>query len=99
MEPFMTADWGQAVDVAIQAIHAGGEIPDEVPQSVAAAARTLLYEPIELSHTADNVCYVNGQHRSEAMLRQGVEETVLRDTRLIAEPPLPEEISQVGVSS
>lgn len=98
-QPFMAADWGKAVQVAIQAIRNGGQIPDEVTPSVAAAARTLLYESIELGREADRVWYINGQHRTEAMLRQGVEETVLRETRLIAEPPLPGEIGQIGVSS
>ena len=97
MHPFMAADWGKAVQVAIQAIRNGGDITDEVTPSVASAAKTLLYESIELGRNADHVWYVNGQHRTEAMLRQGVEETVLRETRLIAEPPLPGEIGQVGV--
>lgn len=98
MEPFMTADWGKAVEAAIQAIQDGGQIPDDVPPRVDAAARTLLYESIELGREPDNVWYINGQHRTEAMLRQGVEETVLRETRLIAEPPLPGEIGQIGES-
>lgn len=98
MHPFMAADWGTAMQVAIQAIQHGGQIPDEVTPSVAAAARTLLYESIELGREADRVWYINGQHRTEAMLRQGVEETVLRETRLIAEPTLPGEIGQIGVS-
>ena len=35
MEPFMTADWGKAVEVAIQAIQDGGKIPAAAPPSVA----------------------------------------------------------------
>lgn len=99
MTPYMTADWGKAVEVAIQAIQDGGQIADDVPPSVAAAARTLLYESIELGREPGNVWYINGQHRTEAMLRQGVKETVLQETRLIAEPPLPGEIGQAGVST
>lgn len=96
MEPFMTADWGKAVEVAIQAIQDGGKIPAAAPPSVAAAARTLLYESIELAREPGRVWYINGQHRTEAMLRQGVEETILREIRLIAEPPLPGEIGQIA---
>ena len=58
---------------------------------MAAAARTLLDEPVELARDARKVWHVNGQHRTEAMLRQGVEEAVMVDTRLIDEPPLPGE--------
>lgn len=99
MGPYMNADWGGAVEVAIEAIQNGGQFPDEVPSSVAAAARTLLYESIELAREPGRVWYINGQHRSEAMLRQGIEETVLLETRLITEPPLPGEIGQAGVST
>ncbi|MFV8227350.1 hypothetical protein [Mycolicibacterium fortuitum] len=99
MEPYMHADWGSAVQAAIQAIQDGGQIPTDVPPSVAAAAETLLYESIELAREDGRVWYINGQHRTEAMLRQGVEETVLLETRLIAERPLPGEIGQAGVST
>ncbi|MFV8227348.1 hypothetical protein [Mycolicibacterium fortuitum] len=92
MKPFMEADWGKAVKAAIEAIQNGGQLPDGVPPSVADAASTLLYEPVELRRELGRVSYVNGQHRTEAMLRQGVEETVLRERRLIAGPPLPGEI-------
>lgn len=68
-----------------------------VPRDVAAAARTLLDEPVELARDADTVWYVNGQHRTEAMLRQGVEEAVMLGTRLIDEPPLPGEIRRMSV--
>lgn len=99
MEPYMDADWGSAVEVAIRVIQDAGEIPADVPPSVAAAAGTLLYESIELAREHGRVWYINGQHRTEAMLRQGVEETVLVETRLITEPALPGEIGQVGVST
>ncbi|MGB5111185.1 MAG: hypothetical protein WBO08_06010 [Mycobacterium sp.] len=98
MQRFMNADWGQAVSVAIQAIQNGGHIPHDVPPKVAAAAESLLYVPIELAREADSVWYINGQHRSEAMQRQGVTEAVLLETRLIVDPPLPGEICQAGVS-
>jgi hypothetical protein len=98
MRTYMAADWAQAVAVAIQAIEANGDIFDEVPRHVAAAATTLLHEPVELARDAGKVWYVNGQHRTEAMLRQGVEEAVMLDKRLIDEPPLPGEIRRVGVS-
>jgi hypothetical protein len=74
-----------------------GDILDVVPRDVAAAARTLLDEPVELARDAGKVWYVNGQHRTEAMLRQGVEEAVMLDTRLIDEPPLPGEIGRICV--
>ena len=64
---------------------------------MAAAARTLLDEPVELARDARKVWHVNGQHRTEAMLRQGVEEAVMVDTRLIDEPPLPGEIGRICV--
>lgn len=99
MKPFMDANWGKAVKVAIEAIQNGGQIPDAVPPSVADAARTLLCESIELARENGRVWYINGQHRTEAMQRQGVEETVLRETRLIDEPPLPGEIGQIGDSA
>ncbi len=99
MRSFMTADWGKAVEVAIRAIQGGGQIPADVPSSVAAAAGTLLYQSIEIAREGGRVWFINGQHRSEAMLRQGVEETVLLETRLISEPPLPDELGQAGVSS
>lgn len=99
MEPYMAAEWGSAVEVAIQAIQDGGQILVDVPPSVAGAARTLLYESIELAREDGRVWYINGQHRTEAMLRQGVQETVLLETRLVAEPPLPGEICQAGVST
>jgi len=70
---------------------------DVVPRDVAAAARTLLDEPVELARDAGKVWYVNGQHRTEAMLRQGVEEAVMVDTRLIDERPLPGEIGRICV--
>ncbi|MEW2484276.1 hypothetical protein AB0876_32290 [Mycobacterium sp. NPDC049093] len=99
MEQYMSADWGKAVEVAIEAIQNSGPIPDGVPPSVADAASTLLYESIELAREDGRVWYINGQHRSEAMQRQGVKETVIREKRLIAGPPLPGEIGQAGVSS
>jgi hypothetical protein len=98
MRPFMTVDWGDAVSVAVQAIQNGGRLPHEVSPQVVAAARTLLYEPIELVRDGDDVRYINGQHRCEAMQRQGVTETVLRETRPIVEPPLPGEIGEAGIS-
>ncbi len=73
MQTYMAANWGQAVSVAIQAIEAAGDITDEVPQDVAAAARTLLHEPVELARGDGEVWWVNGQHRTEAMLRQGTQ--------------------------
>jgi hypothetical protein len=94
----MTVDWGDAVSVAVQAIQNGGRLPHEVSPQVVAAARTLLYEPIELVRDGDDVRYINGQHRCEAMQRQGVTETVLRETRPIVEPPLPGEIGEAGIS-
>lgn len=97
MEKYLTVDWGQAVVVAIQAIEANGAIPDEVPHDVATAARTLIYESIELARNAGEVWWINGQHRSEAMARQGVEEAVVRDTRLVDEPPLRGEIRVAAV--
>ncbi|OKH80126.1 hypothetical protein EB73_33725 [Mycobacterium sp. SWH-M3] len=98
MEQYMSADWGKAVQVAIEAIHNAGQIPDTVPPSIADAANTLLNESVELAREDGKVWYINGQHRTEAMLRQGVEETVLRETRLITEPPLPGEIGQIGIA-
>lgn len=98
MQRYMEADWRQAVAVAIQAIESHGDIPDTVAPDVAAAARTFVHEPVELDREDDEVWWVNGQHRTEAMLRQGVEETVLRDKRLIDGPPLPGEIRRAGVS-
>jgi hypothetical protein len=59
-------------------------------------ARTLLHEPVELERDAGKVWWVNGQHRTEAMLRQGVKETIMRDKRLIDEPPLRGEIRRAG---
>lgn len=59
-------------------------------------ARTLLHEPVELERDAGKVWWVNGQHRTEAMLRQGVKETIMRDERLIDEPPLRGEIRRAG---
>ncbi|ODR25043.1 hypothetical protein BHQ19_14340 [Mycolicibacterium porcinum] len=99
IKPYLEADWGKAVETAIEAIKDGGQIPADIPPSVAAAAGTLLYESIELAREHGRVWYINGQHRTEAMLRQGVEETVLLETRLITEPPLPGEIDQAGVST
>jgi hypothetical protein len=98
MQRYMEVDWGQAVSVAIQAIEAHGDIPDKVAPDVAAAARTLIHEPVELEREADKVWWVNGQHRTEAMLRQGVEETLLRDKRLIDGPHLPGEMRRAAVS-
>ncbi len=98
MKPFMDADWSKAVKVAIEAIQDGGRIPEDVGASVADAARTLLHEPIELARENGKVWYINGQHRTEAMQRQGVEEALLRETRPIDQPPLPGEIGQVGIS-
>ena len=99
MDTYMTADWGHAVQTAIEAIQTGGQIPADVPPSVAAAARTLLYESIELAREGGRAWYINGQHRTEAMLRQGVQEAVLIETRLLAEPPLPGELGQAGGST
>lgn len=98
LQRYMEADWRQAVAVAIQAIESHGDISDTVAPGVAAAARTLVHEPVELDREEDEVWWVNGQHRTEAMLRQGVEETVLRDKRLIDGPPLPGEIRRAGIS-
>jgi hypothetical protein len=97
MQRYMEVDWEQAVSAAIQAIEAHGDIPNEVAPDVATAAKTLLHEPVELEREAGKVWWVNGQHRTAAMLRQGVEETLMRDKRLIEGPPLPGEIGRAGV--
>lgn len=89
MAGYLTVDWGQAVSVAAAVLQSGAEaVPDGVPADVAAAARTLLGEPVELDREDGEVWYINGQHRTEAMRRQGAEHALLRDTRAIDGPPL-----------
>jgi len=66
-----------------------------VPADAAAAARTLLGEPVELGREDGRAWYINGQHRTEAMLRQGVENTLLRHTRAIDGPPFAGELGPV----
>ena len=96
MTPYLTVDWGKAVAVALQSIEDDGDIPADVAPDVADAAQSLWLVPIELGRRDNKVWYVNGQHRTEAMLRQGVEETIVRETRPIDATPLPGEIRQVG---
>ena len=105
---YMAVDWGRAVRFALQLIEATADEPGlffwrvseaiipaeaEVPSNVASEAKSLCTNPIWLQRNADEVRYMNGRHRAEAMLRQGVEETIVRETRLIDAPPLPGERS------
>lgn len=93
MWEYMTTDWGQAVDVAVAVVTSGADdVPDDLPADVTYAARTLLRESVELGRDEGQVWWINGQHRTEAMKRQGVAETLLRDQRGIDEPPLPGEL-------
>ena len=98
MEFHMTKNWEQAVPVAVEALGAN-DICDEVPLDVASAAMSLLCDPIWLGRDDDDgYFYVNGGHRSEAMSRQGVEEVIVIETRLIDEARLPGEIREVRPS-
>ncbi|WP_336513281.1 hypothetical protein [Mycobacteroides abscessus] len=92
MARYMATDWGQAVAVAIRA-ERRENIPEDLPEDVADAAGSLFYDPMGLIRDPDGtVRWMNGQHRGEAMRRQGVEETIVEEKRRIDAPPLPGEI-------
>lgn len=92
MARYMATDWAEAVAIAILA-ERRENIPEGLPEDVADAAGCLFYDPMGLIRDPDGtVRWMNGQHRGEAMRRQGVEETIVEERRPIDAPPLSGEI-------
>jgi len=97
MTDYMDEDWNRATAVALDAQCLAAGIPGGTPRSIADAARSLWNDPIHLEREAgQQVRFGNGQHRAEAMRRQGVAETVVQEVRPIDAAPLAGEIRIVG---
>ncbi|SKM81308.1 hypothetical protein [Mycobacteroides abscessus] len=95
MEPFMKADWAEAVAIALRAGRRE-DLPEGLPRVLADAAGCLYYDPMGLIRLpGEEVRWMNGQHRGEAMRRQGVVETLVQETRTIGAPPLPGDIQRI----
>ncbi|WP_078277995.1 hypothetical protein [Mycobacteroides franklinii] len=95
MTRHLAGDWGRASAIAIQAQRREG-IPEDLPEDVADAAHCLFYDPMGLIRDPNGaVRWMNGQHRAEAMRRQGVEETLVQEKRRIDAPPYPGEIREI----
>ncbi|MGH3726494.1 MAG: hypothetical protein ACRDUS_20495 [Mycobacterium sp.] len=95
MTPFMAVDWSEATAIAIRAGRRE-DIPEGLPEDIADAAGCLFYDSMGLiREPGQEVRWMNGQHRGEAMRRQGVEETIVQEKRRIDAPPLPGELRQI----
>ncbi|SIM26142.1 Uncharacterised protein [Mycobacteroides abscessus subsp. abscessus] len=95
MAPFMEADWAEAVAIALRAGQRE-DIPEGLPKVLADAASCLFYDPMGLIRLpGEEVRWMNGQHRGEAMRRQGVAEALVEETRPIDAPPFPGDIRRI----
>ncbi|MFZ2241676.1 MAG: hypothetical protein WAV90_19340 [Gordonia amarae] len=97
LDDYLSGNWDAASRLALTVAMTGNPMPANTPPDIAAAARSLLDVPIDLIRDpGEPVRFMNGQHRAEAMRRQGVTWTIVSETRKISGPPLPGEIKQLG---
>ena len=93
MRTYLEVDWAHAVSVALAARFRTSGIGQDVPNSVAQAARSLWCDPIHLTREpARPLLFANGQHRAEALRRQCAPEAIVEEIRLISDPQLPGEL-------
>lgn len=91
IDNYTGVDWATATATAIDAIRSGGT-PPSGSGGVFTAAKSLIYDPISITGRGAAASMENGQHRTEAMRRQGAERVLILDTRPTTADPLDGEI-------
>lgn len=96
MARYLAVDWVEATAIALRAGR-WESIPSGLPFAMHEAVRSLFNDPMCLSRPEGKpVSWMNGQHRGEAMRRQGVVETIIEEKRPIDAAPLPGELYKVS---
>ncbi|QCH24426.1 hypothetical protein DSM43276_02689 [Mycobacteroides salmoniphilum] len=95
MARYLAVDWVEATAIALRAGQREN-IPADLPVAMSEAVRSLFDDPMSLDREpGEEVSWGNGQHRGEAMRRQGVLETIVEERRPIDAEPFPDELQQI----
>lgn len=93
---YLAVDWVEATAIALRAGR-WENVPAGLSNVMHKAVRSLFNDPMSLSRPPGKpVSWMNGQHRGEAMRRQGVLETIVEERRPIGAEPFPDELQQIN---
>lgn len=95
MDSYVVVDWAEATTIALRA-GVQQNIPRGLPPAMRKAVYSLFDDSLSLiREPGKEVRWMNGQHRAEAMRRQGAVETIVEEQRPIDAYPLPGELRQI----